>query len=59
MPVVDELLDELASACWFTKLDLSSGYHQLCVAKGEEYKIVFQTHQGLYEFLVMQHSRVS
>lgn len=51
--VVDELLDELAGACWFTKLDRKSKYHQIRLACTDELKIAFKTHQGLYEFKVM------
>jgi len=53
MPVVDELLDELAGAQWFTKLDFRADYHQIRVAPEEEYKTTFKTHSGLYEFKVM------
>lgn len=53
MPIVGELLDELAESVWFTKLDLLSGYHQLQIAEGDEFKTAFRTHQGLYEFLVV------
>jgi len=53
MPVVDELIDELAGAKWFTKLDFSAGFHKIRSTEGEEFKIAFRTHNGLYEFLVM------
>jgi hypothetical protein len=53
MPMVDELLDELAGSQWFTKLDFRSRYHQIFMATREEYKITFRTHNGLFRFLVM------
>jgi hypothetical protein len=53
VPIIEELLDELSGAAYFTTLDLQSGFHQICMKSGEEFKTAFQTHFGQFEFRVM------
>lgn len=53
LPRVDDCLESLAGAQWFSTLDLSSGYWQVELEEEAKSKTAFATRSGLYEFNVM------
>lgn len=53
LPRIDDLLDQLGGAKYFSTLDLASGFWQIQMQPESREKTAFTTPQGLYEFLVM------
>ena len=53
LPRIDDMIDRLAKAKYFTKLDFTSGYYQVKLAEEAREKTAFVTPDGHYEWLVM------
>jgi len=53
LPLIQELIDKVQGAKYFTKLDIRWGYNNVRIKEGDEWKVAFQTNRGLFKPLVM------
>ncbi|GBG60290.1 hypothetical protein CBR_g4245 [Chara braunii] len=53
LPRIDDLLERLGGAKYFSKLDLKSGYHQISIRPNDRYKSAFKTRYGHFEWAGM------
>jgi hypothetical protein len=52
-PRMDDLMEYLSGANFFSKIDLKSGYYHNRMREGDEWKTTYKTNEGFYEWLVM------
>ncbi|MCW5171389.1 reverse transcriptase family protein, partial [Burkholderia cenocepacia] len=53
IPLLQETLDRLSKAKYFSKFDIRGAFNRLRIAKGDEWLTAFKTRYGLFEYLVM------
>jgi hypothetical protein len=51
--LISDLLDVPWKVSIYTKIDLRHAYHLVQIAEGNKWKMVFRTHYGSFEWLVM------
>jgi hypothetical protein len=52
-PRIDDLLDQLTAAKYFSNIDLNSGHHHIPIEHTDVWKTAFKSKEGLFEWLVM------
>ncbi|KAF4310822.1 hypothetical protein GTA08_BOTSDO13628 [Botryosphaeria dothidea] len=52
LPLIQETLNRISKARWFTKLDVTAAFHRIRIAEGSEWLTAFRTRFGLFEWLV-------
>ncbi|GBE84238.1 hypothetical protein SCP_0602160 [Sparassis crispa] len=53
LPLISDLMDQFKGALIFTKMDLRSGYNNVRIKDGDQWKGAFKTNHGLFEPMVM------
>lgn len=53
LPLINEILDQLGGAVYFSTFDLASGFHQIEMHPEDRHKTAFSTPYGHYEFVRM------
>jgi hypothetical protein len=53
IPQIENLLDQLIGAKYFSKIDMNYGYHRVPIEQTDVWKTTFKSKEGLFEWLVM------
>jgi transposase InsO family protein len=53
IPLVDELMDRLAGAKYFTKLDIRQGFHRIRISPESQDLTTFRTRYGMFKYKVV------
>ena len=59
LPRMDDTINQLAGARYYSKFDLKSGYHQVPIDSRDKHKTAFVTSYGLFEFNVLPQGLVN
>ena len=52
LPLINETLERIGKASWFTKLNVIQAYYKLRVTEGDKWMTAFYTCYGLFKWLV-------